>query len=122
MSPSARVAGAGTGVRDALLWNDTRSSAAAAELIDDWGGAGEWAKRIGVVPVASITATKLRWLADHDPAHADATATVCLPHDWLTWRLSGSTGITTARTHRRDAGGTRYFPSGTPHHPTDPPR
>ena len=84
---------AGEVVRDALLWNDTRSSAAAAELVDELGGAGEWAKRIGVVPVAAITATKLRWLADHEPAHADATAAVCLPHDWLTWRLSGSTDI-----------------------------
>ena len=25
----------------------------------------------------------------HEPAHADATAAVCLPHDWLTWRLRG---------------------------------
>ena len=74
-------------VRDALLWNDTRSSVAAAELVADLGGAREWADRIGVVPVAAITAAKLRWLADHEPAHADATAAVCLPHDWLTWRL-----------------------------------
>ncbi len=88
--------GAGAVVRDALLWNDTRSSAAADELVDELGGPGEWAKRIGVVPVAAITATKLRWLADHEPAHADATAAVCLPHDWLTWRLSGSTDIADA--------------------------
>ncbi len=57
-------------VRDALLWNDTRSSAAAAELVDELGGAGEWAKRIGVVPVAAITVSKLRWLADSEPEHA----------------------------------------------------
>ena len=83
----------GTVVRDALLWNDTRSSDAAADLVAELGGPQEWAKRIGVVPVAAITAAKLRWLADHEPAHADATAAVCLPHDWLTWRLSGSTDI-----------------------------
>jgi xylulokinase len=103
----------GAVVRDALLWNDTRSSAAAAELVDELGGPGEWAKRIGVVPVAAITATKLRWLADHEPAHADATAAVCLPHDWLTWRLSGSTDIGTLRTDRSDASGTGYFSSET---------
>ncbi len=40
---------------------------AAADLVDELGGPGEWAKRIGVVPVASITATKLRWLADAEP-------------------------------------------------------
>jgi xylulokinase len=111
--------GAGTVVRDALLWNDTRSSAAAAELIDDLGGAGEWAKRIGVVPVASITAAKLRWLADHEPVQADATAAVCLPHDWLTWRLSGSTDITMLRTDRSDASGTGYFSSESDSYQTD---
>ncbi|MDT5211286.1 MAG: xylulokinase [Mycobacterium sp.] len=105
--------GAGSVVRDALLWNDTRSAAAAAELVGELGGAGEWAKRVGVVPVAAITLTKLRWLADHEPAHADATAAVCLPHDWLTWRLSGSTDITTLRTDRSDASGTGYFSSAT---------
>jgi xylulokinase len=104
---------AGAVVRDALLWNDTRSSAAAAELVAELGGAGEWAKRIGVVPVAAITATKLRWLADHEPEQADATAAVCLPHDWLTWRLSGSTGIGDLRTDRSDASGTGYFSSET---------
>ncbi|MBE1548622.1 xylulokinase [Mycobacterium sp. OAS707] len=100
-------------VRDALLWNDTRSSDAAADLVDELGGPGEWAKRIGVVPVAAITATKLRWLSDHESAHADATAAVCLPHDWLTWRLSGSTDIATLRTDRSDASGTGYFSSET---------
>jgi xylulokinase len=104
---------AGAVVRDALLWNDIRSSQAAAELIVELGGAAEWAKRIGVVPVASITATKLRWLADNEPEHADATAAVCLPHDWLTWRLSGSTDIGDLRTDRSDASGTGYFSAET---------
>jgi xylulokinase len=96
-------------VRDALLWNDTRSSLAAQDLVAELGGAQEWATRIGVVPVAAITATKLRWLADHEPDHADATAAVCLPHDWLTWRLSGSPDIADLRTDRSDASGTGYF-------------
>ena len=102
---------AGGVIRNALLWNDTRSSTAATELVDELGGAGEWAKRVGVVPVAAITVTKLRWLADHEPAHADATAAVCLPHDWLTWRLTGSTAIEDLRTDRSDASGTGYFSS-----------
>ena len=55
---------AGQVIRDALLWNDTRSSDAATELVGELGGAAEWAKRIGVVPVAAITVSKLRWLAD----------------------------------------------------------
>lgn len=99
----------GAVVRDALLWNDTRSASAAADLVAELGGPGAWAERIGVVPVAAITATKLRWLADSEPANADATAAVCLPHDWLTWRLSGSTDIGDVRTDRSDASGTGYF-------------
>ncbi len=100
----------GAVVRDALLWNDTRSSAAADALVAELG-ADQWAKRVGVVPVAAITAAKLRWLADHEPAHADATAAVCLPHDWLTWRLGGSGDIADVRTDRSDASGTGYFSS-----------
>lgn len=104
---------AGTVVRDALLWNDTRSSDAAEALVAELGGAAEWARRVGVVPVAAITASKLRWLADAEPAHADATAAVCLPHDWLTWRLTGSTDIGELATDRSDASGTGYFSSET---------
>jgi xylulokinase len=101
--------GAGHVIRDALLWNDTRSAGAADELVEELGGAGEWADRIGVVPVAAITVSKLRWLADHEPEHMAETAAVCLPHDWLTWRLSGSTDIDDLRTDRSDGSGTGYF-------------
>ncbi len=108
----------GTVVRDALLWNDTRSSGAAADLVAELGGPGEWAKRVGVVPVASITAAKLRWLADTEPRNADATAAVCLPHDWLTWRLAGGTDVADLRTDRSDASGTGYFAAeGSEYHP-----
>jgi len=99
----------GAVVRPALLWNDTRSSAAAADLVSEFGGAAWWAAQIGVVPVASFTVTKIRWLADEEPSNADRTAAVCLPHDWLTWRLGGSTDIAELRTDRSDASGTGYF-------------
>ncbi len=106
-------------VRKALLWNDTRSSTAAADLVDELGGSHSWADRVGVVPVASITAAKLRWLADAEPGNADATAQVCLPHDWLTWRLSGSTEGADIRTDRSDASGTGYFASAGGGYQTD---
>ena len=50
-------------VRDALLWNDTRSAPDAADLIAELGGPQAWADAVGTVPVASMTITKLRWLA-----------------------------------------------------------
>ena len=103
---------AGNVVRDALLWNDTRSASAAADLIHELpGGAAAWAAATGSVPVASFTVTKLRWLADHEPANVARTAAVCLPHDWLTWQLRGEPGIDALRTDRSDASGTGYWSS-----------
>jgi xylulokinase len=101
-------------VRPALLWNDTRSAAAAAELVAELGagdparGAAGWAEAVGSVPVASFTVTKLRWLAEHEPAAMARTAAVCLPHDWLTWRLAGG-GLDRLCTDRSDASGTGYW-------------
>jgi xylulokinase len=99
-------------VRPALLWNDTRSAGAAHELLTELGGGQAWADAVGVVPVASITVTKLRWLAHHEPAAAARVAGVCLPHDWLTWRLGGpgrSGSLDALRTDRSDASGTGYW-------------
>jgi xylulokinase len=100
----------GAVVRPALLWNDTRSARAADELVAELG-AQAWADATGSVPVASFTVTKLRWTAEHDADSAHATASVCLPHDWLTARLRGSTGDLT--TDRGDASGTGYWSPST---------
>ncbi len=99
---------AGDVVRPALLWNDTRSAAAAADLVTELGAAA-WAEAVGLVPVASFTVSKLRWLADHEPEAAARTAAVCLPHDWLTWRLAGAPGLDSLTTDRGDASGTGYW-------------
>ncbi|MWV58317.1 xylulokinase [Rathayibacter sp. VKM Ac-2754] len=99
-------------IRDALLWNDTRSAGAARDLIDELG-AEAWAQRTGTVPVASFTATKLRWLRDAEPENAARVAAVALPHDWLTWRLLGygpdAPQLDALTTDRSDASGTSYW-------------
>ena len=106
---------AGQVIRPALLWNDMRSAPQAATLITELGGPAEWARRTGSVPTASFTVTKLRWLAEREPAFAERTAHVLLPHDWLTWRLTGWRGGPAERgpaeptTDRGDASGTGYF-------------
>ncbi|MGZ4624889.1 MAG: xylulokinase [Kineosporiaceae bacterium] len=100
---------AGEVVRRALLWNDTRSAPQAERLIADLGGPKAWAEAVGLVPVASFTVTKLAWLAEHEPAAAARVAGVCLPHDWLTWRLAGSPGLPGLVTDRGDASGTGYW-------------
>ncbi|MDT5221450.1 MAG: xylulokinase [Mycobacterium sp.] len=101
----------GRAVRPALLWNDVRSAGAASGLIDELGGAHAWAQAVGLVPLAAITVSKLRWLADNEPQHAERTAAVCLPHDWLTWRLRGPDipDIEALTTDRSDASGTGYY-------------
>ncbi len=99
---------AGQVIRPALLWNDLRSAAAAAELIGELGGRDGWAKATGSVPTASFTVTKLRWLATAEPGAAARVRTVLLPHDWLTWRLAGA-APGAATTDRGDASGTGYF-------------
>ncbi|MDR1710800.1 MAG: xylulokinase [Propionibacteriaceae bacterium] len=108
---------AGRVIRKALLWNDTRSAQAAADMLAEVG-AEAFVERTGVVPVASFTATKLRWLRDNEPENAAKVAAVALPHDWLTWRLRGygpagespqGPVLEELVTDRSDASGTAYW-------------
>lgn len=104
-------------IRDALLWNDTRSAQAAADLVEELG-AEAWSKATGLVPVASFTAAKLRWLRDNEPHNAARVRAIALPHDWLTWRLLGygpaddaphGPRLQALTTDASDASGTAYF-------------
>ncbi|MFB9376796.1 xylulokinase [Kineococcus gynurae] len=99
-------------VRPALLWNDGRSARAALDLTEELGGPAAWAEQAGSVLVASFTITKLRWVAEHEAQVRDRTRRVCLPHDWLTWRLAGA-GSAPLTTDRGDASGTGYFSPAT---------
>lgn len=94
----------GAVVRPAKLWNDTESAADAQWLIGRLGGPAAWADACGTVPVAALTITKLSWLHRSEPESWARLARVCLPHDWLTYRLTGE--ITT---DRGDASGTGYW-------------
>jgi xylulokinase len=97
-------------IRPALLWNDTRSAAAAEQLAAEFP---DIVARTGSRPVASFTATKLRWLRDAEPENAARVHAVALPHDWLTWRLRGfgpgNADFAELTTDRSDASGTSYW-------------
>jgi xylulokinase len=101
-------------IRDALLWNDTRSAQAARDLAAE---VPDIVERTGSVPVASFTSTKLRWLRDAEPENAARVAAVALPHDWLTWRLRGfgpeNPRLDALTTDRSDASGTGYWNPAT---------
>jgi xylulokinase len=97
----------GEPLRPSLLWNDTRSSPQARELLETLGERF-WAEDIGLRPVASFTVTKWAWLRQNEPEAASATAAVRLPHDYLTERLTGR-GVT----DRSDASGTGWWTGST---------
>ena len=98
---------AGEPVRDALLWNDTRSARDAEELVAELGGPRAWADAVGSVPLAAFTVSKVRWMARNEPENAARTHRVMLPHDYLTWSLAGTPDA--AVTDRGDASGTGYW-------------
>ena len=106
-------------IRPAILWNDTRSAKEAEDLNREEGGNAEIARKVGSVLVASFTATKLRWLADHEPQNAAKVSSVALPHDWLSWHLQGGKDFAKLFTDRSDASGTGYFDPSTSHYRED---
>lgn len=97
----------GAPVHDALLWNDVRSAEQATRMVQDLGASG-WMEAVNLLPVSSITLTKLAWLREHRPEAAARVHRVMLPHDWLIMHLSGA-----FVTDRSDASGTGYFSAVT---------
>lgn len=99
-------------VHPAKLWNDTESAPDAgwliAQLAGEGDGAAAWADAVGSVPVAAFTATKLSWLHRTHPDRWARMARVLLPHDYLTFRLTGR-----YTTDRGDASGTGYWSPAT---------
>ena len=94
---------AGSPLRPAKLWNDTESAPQAAALVDRLGPEA-WARACGSVPTASFTVTKLAWLVEREPGLADRIDALMLPHDYLTFRLTGARA-----TDRGDASGTGWY-------------
>jgi xylulokinase len=94
---------AGEVIRPAKLWNDTESADAATALVSE-RSPDEWAIACGSVPVAAFTVSKIAWMKQHEPENYARLASVLLPHDWLTYKLTGK-----MVTDRGDASGTGYW-------------
>jgi xylulokinase len=95
----------GNPLRTAKLWNDTMGARNLAGLTERIGSQ-RWVLRIGSLPTAAFTIAKLAWVAEHEPGLLDRAATILLPHDYLTFWLTGA-----RVTDRSDASGTGYFDS-----------
>ncbi|MEZ4530174.1 MAG: xylulokinase [Thermomicrobiales bacterium] len=77
---------AGTPLRPAPLWNNTDAASDAERLNQEANFAAETGTRL----VASVTIAKVAHLARTEPEALSAIEAICLPHDWLTWRLTGN--------------------------------
>lgn len=84
----------GAVIRPAKLWCDTSTSAEAREL----------SERLGRAIPTGFTASKILWLARHEPKNFARLRTVQLPHDWVNRELTGR-----ACMEAGDASGTGFF-------------
>ena len=85
-------------VRPAILWNDQRATAESARLLALVPDIG---LRANGAPDPGLTAPKLLWLAQHEPAVIERARLLLLPKDYVRLRLTGETA-----SEPTDAGGT----------------
>ena len=83
-------------VRPAKLWCDTSTAREAREL----------SERLGRPVPTGYTASKVAWMARHEPELWRRVRCVLLPHDYLNFRLTGVTCMEAG-----DASGTGFFDS-----------
>jgi xylulokinase len=92
-----------TVIRPAKLWNDT-TSAPQLNRLRERIGEQPWIESVGSLPTAAFTLSKLAWFAEHEPGGFARLRRICLPHDWLTYQLTGA-----HVTDRSEASGTGYY-------------
>ncbi len=90
-------------IRPAKLWNDTTSTPELLALRERIGDRN-LIERVGSLPTAAFTLSKVAWLAAHEPENFARLHSMLLPHDYLTFRLTGN-----RVTDRSEASGTAYF-------------
>ena len=87
-------------IRPAILWNDGRTERETAYL-NEVVGRENLSKRTGNIAFAGFTAPKILWMKNHEPDHFARIAKICLPKDYLAYKLTG-----TFSTDYSDASGT----------------
>jgi xylulokinase len=74
-------------IRPAKLWNDTQSATQSEALIENYGKEF-WIEKVGSLIGPSFTVTKVLWLKENEPENFAKMNKICLPHDFLTARLT----------------------------------
>jgi xylulokinase len=95
--------GDGSVLRPAMLWNDQRTAAEAAE-IEERIGLARLIELTGNRALTGFTAPKILWLGRHEPEVYARIRHVLLPKDYVRYRLTGELAIDAA-----DASGTLLF-------------
>ncbi len=80
--------GAGAVLRPRQPWADDAAREHAIHLGRTLGR-DRWAERLGLVPGPATAVTRLAWLRRVDADTFGRIGAVLLPHDWLTYRLTG---------------------------------
>ncbi len=88
-------------LRPAILWNDGRSHAECATLLEAFPEIGTI---VGVLPMPGFTAPKLMWMARHEPETFARIDKVVLPKDYVRLWLTGALA-----TDMSDAAGTMWL-------------
>jgi xylulokinase len=84
----------------APLWNNNDAAPDAERLNQK----ANFAAEVGTRLVSSITIAKVAHLARTQPSVLPSIDAICLPHDWLTWKLTGN-----LFTDRGDASGSGWW-------------
>ena len=72
-------------IRPAILWNDGRSVEEVAYL----NGLGTLPALTGNIAFPGFTAPKILWVKNNEPEHFAKAKKICLPKDYLAYRLTG---------------------------------
>ena len=80
---------AGRPLRPAIIWNDQRTAAQAAEIQRRAGGRKGLIRLVGNAAMTSFTLTKLLWVRDNEPRHYDRIRHLLLPKDYVRLQLTG---------------------------------
>jgi xylulokinase len=93
-------------IRPAILWNDQRTITQVADLYTRFGVA-DHQTLTGNIPLTGLTAPKVLWMQQQEPALFAQVATIMLPKDYLVHRFTGH-----IVTDLSDVSGTHYFHPG----------